>query len=128
MTEHPNAALIRRFYETIFTGGDYRSNLTEFLSEDVVWHLPGRHPASGEHRGRDAVFAAMAYFDGSVHLELHDVLASDDHAAALLLATGSREGKQYRALEMDVFHINDGRITEFWSFSEDQRLTDEYWA
>ena len=128
MAEHPNAALIRRFYETLFAGGDYRSTLADFFSEDVVWHLPGRHAASGEHRGRDAVFATMAYFDGSVQLELHDVLASDNHAAALLRATGARKGKKYRALEMDVFHIAGGRITEFWSFSEDQRLTDEYWA
>jgi ketosteroid isomerase-like protein len=81
MAEHANAALVRRFYETLFAGGDYRATLAPF---------------------------------------------SDDHAAALLWATGSRQGKQYRALEMDVFHIKDGRTSEFWSFSEDQRRTDEY--
>ena len=43
------------------------------------------------------------------------------HLEVLLRATGSRKGKQYRALEMDVFHIADGRITEFSPFSEDQR-------
>jgi len=125
---HPNEALIRRMYDTFRAGGDYQPALIDILADDVVWRLPGRHPAAGDHHGRDAVFAAMATFDGSVELELHDVLASDDHAVALLRARGQRTGKTYDALEIDVFHIRDGRVTEFWSFSEDQRLTDEYWA
>ncbi len=127
MAEHPNATLIRRFYAT-FSESDYYEKLTEMFAKDVVWHLPGRHPASGDHRGRDAVLAAMRYFDGSVALELHDVVANDDHAVALLLATGERKGRRYRAREIDTFHIRGGKIVEFWSFSDDQRLTDEYWA
>ncbi len=120
-------ALIKKMYEA-FVRGDYKSTLTELLSEDVVWHLPGAAPLSGDHRGRDAVFAAMGQFDGSVQLELHDVLANDEHAVALLRARGSREGKEYNALEIDVFHIREGKVTEFWSFSEDQRVTDEFWS
>ncbi len=127
MADHPNAALIRKMYDA-FIRGDYIPTLTEILSEDVVWHLPGAGPFAGDHRGRDAVFAAMGHFDGSVQLELHDVLANDEHAVALLRARGSRKGKEYDALEIDIFHISDGKVTEFWSFSEDQRLTDEYWS
>ncbi len=126
MADHPNAALIERMYAAL-AEGNYPPILTELFSEDVVWHLPGAHPLSGDHRGRDAVFAAMRTFEG-IQLELHDVLASDEHAVALLRARGSRKEKQYGALEIDVFHIKDGRISEFWSFSEDQRLTDEFWS
>ena len=127
MAEHPNETLIRKLYGA-FVDGQYASRLTEVFSENVVWRLPGRHPAAGDHHGRGAVFAAMRHFDGSVQLELHDVLANDDHAVALLRATGNRKGRQYNALEVDVFHITDGKVTEFWSFSEDQRLTDQFWS
>ncbi len=127
MAEHPNETLIRKMYAA-FVDNEYASRLTEILSDDVLWHVPGVHPAAGDHRGRDAVFAAMRYFDGSVQLDLHDVLASDDHAVALLRATGSRDGKQYNTNEVDIFHISNGKVTEFWSFSEDQRLTDEFWS
>ena len=126
MDEHPNAALIRRMYEAL-SKGDFVSVRTEVFSEDMVWHLPGRHPMSGDHVGRDAVLTAMRYFDG-IQLELHDVVANDQHAVALLRAKGERRGKRYDALEIDVFHIKDGKITEFWSFSEDQRVTDDYWS
>jgi hypothetical protein len=127
LTEHPNVALIKKMYEA-FVRGNYIPIITEVFSEDVVWHLPGAAPLSGDHKGRDAVFAAMGQFDGSVQLELHDVLANDEHAVALLRARGSREGKEYNALEIDVFHIREGKVTEFWSFSEDQRVTDEFWS
>lgn len=127
MAEHPNTVLLRRMYAA-FSSPNYHDALQEIMHENVVWHLPGEHPASGDHVGREAVFAAMGYFDGSVQLELHDVIANGEHAVALLRAQGSRTGRRYESLEMDVFHIRDGRVTEFWSFSEDQRKTDEYWS
>ena len=127
MAEHPNVTLIRRTYEGLMQGY-YVSALTETLSDDVVWHLPGSHPLAGDHRGRKAVLEAMAKFDGFVRIELHDVVGNDQHVVALLRARGSRKGKTYQAMEVDIFHVRDGRVTEFWSFSEDQRLTDEFWS
>jgi ketosteroid isomerase-like protein len=131
VAEHPNVRLIERAYEA-FAQGDYVSTIAELFSEGVVWHLPGSGPLSGEHRGRDAVLAAMRQFEqlseGTIRTEVHDVLASDDHAVALLRATGSRGNKRYDSLEIDVFHISDGKVTEFWSFAEDQRVSDEFWA
>jgi len=123
MAEHPNAAVIRNLYG-IAGGPDAVAHL---FHPDVVWHLPGRNPMSGNHVGRDAVLAAMRYFDG-VQLEVHDIVANDEHAVALLQASGERKGKRYRALEADIFHVRDGKIAEFWSFSEDQLLTDEFWS
>ncbi len=58
MTDHPNAKLLRKGYEA-FASGDM-ATITELFSEDVVWHAPGNNPVSGVHRGRDAVFAALA--------------------------------------------------------------------
>lgn len=121
--DHSNAVVVRALYGT--PGGP--DAVAHLFHEDIIWHLSGRHPMSGDHRGRDAVLAAMRYFDG-IELEVHDVLADDEHAVALLRATGMRKGKAYDALEVDVFHMRDGRIAEFWSFSQDQHLTDEFWS
>ena len=48
--------------------------------------------------------------------------------AGQLRATGMREGKQYDSLQIDVYHIRDGKVTEFWCFAEHQRVTDEFWS
>jgi ketosteroid isomerase-like protein len=121
LTEHPNAAIVRALYAG---GGDADAQL---LHDDAVWHLPGRQPMSGDHVGREAVLRAMAHFEG-IQLEVHDVIANDTHAVALLRAKGERKGRTYDALEVDVFHLRDGKIAEFWSFSEDQYQTDAYWS
>ncbi len=130
MADHPNAELLRKGYEA-FDKGDM-ATLTELFSEDVVWHAPGSNPVSGVHRGRDAVFAALAKVTqlsgGSFKTELHDALANDEHAVALTRTTGSRQGRQLNSLEAVVYHVSNGKATEFWSFPEDQRRSDEFWS
>ena len=123
MNEHSNERLIRTLYGA--TGPP--EAVAQLFHDDVVWHLPGKQPMSGVHSGRDTVLAAMRYFQG-IELEVHDVVANDEHAVALLKARGQRKGREYGALEVDVFHIRDGKIVEFWSFSEDTRLTDAFWS
>jgi len=123
VAEHPNAQVIRALYGA--SGGP--DTVAALFHEDAVWHLPGRQPMSGDHVGREAVLQAMRYF-GGVRLEVHDIVANGDHVVALLHATGERNSKRYDAREVDVFHVRDGKIAEFWSFSEDTRLTDEFWS
>ncbi len=117
MADHPNAALLRRGYAA-FASGDM-ATLTDLFSEDVVWHVPGNSQISGEHRGRDAVFAVFArtaeLSGGTFKIELHDALANDEHAVALAAATASREGKPYDQRECTVYHVSGGKVTEFWS-------------
>ena len=130
MADHPNAELLRKGYEA-FDKGDM-ATITDLFAENVVWHVPGDSPISGEHRGRDAVFAVFAktgqLSGGTFKIELHDVLANDEHAVALTRAAGSRQGKQLNSLDTDVYHMSNGKVTEFWSFAEDQRATDEFWS
>ena len=93
---------------------------------------PGNNRMSGEHRGKEAVFAAFAKTVEvpplSIKIELHDVLANDEHAVALVHLTGSRQGKPLDTRDVSVYHISDGKVTEFWSIAEDQRATDEFWS
>ncbi len=130
MAEHPNIDLMRRGYGA-FAAGDM-ATLTNLFADDVVWHLPGNNPLSGEYKGRDAVFAVFArtaeLSGGTFKIELHDVLANDQHAVALATATASRQGKQYEQRESHVYHLSGGKVTEFWSFPEDVRKGDEFWS
>ena len=131
MAEHPNVALLRRGYEA-FAKGDM-ATLTELWSEDAVWHAgSGNNPLAGDHMGRDAVFAAFAKVaelsGGTFRIELHDVLANDEHAVAMTRNTGNRQGKQLDSLDVALYHIRNGRVTEAWAFSQDQRAEDEFWS
>ncbi|TET99249.1 MAG: nuclear transport factor 2 family protein [Dehalococcoidia bacterium] len=130
MPEHPNVALLRRGYEA-FAKGDM-ATLTELFSEDTVWHEPGNNPLSGEQRGREAVFAMFGrtaqLSGGTYRVELHDVLANDEHAVALSRMTGTRQGKETNSVAVQVYHMRNEKITEAWNFFQDQRAYDEFWS
>ena len=130
MTDHPNATLLKQGYEG-FSKGDMAA-ITDLFAEDVVWHLFGRNQLAGVHRGRDAVFAIFAktaeLSGGTFKIDLHDVVANDDHAVAISTATGTREGRSLNSMATDVYHMKDGKVTEWWSFGEDDRASDEFWS
>ena len=84
MPDHPNAALLRKGYEA-FARGDIAA-LTDMFAEDMVWHLSGDNLISGEHKGRDAVFAVFAktmeLTGGTFKIDLHDIVANVYHWGA----------------------------------------------
>lgn len=47
-------------------------------------------------------------------LEVHDVLANDDHAVALVTAFSSRGGESLEDRAAPVVHVKGGKISEFW--------------
>lgn len=130
MAEHPNGSLIRRGYEA-FTKGDVLT-LAELFAADTVWHQPGSNPLSGDHQGRDAVLAFLGNLaglsGGTYKVELHDLLANDDHVVALSRETASRQGKRLDSLSVQVYHVKQGKIVESWSFVQDDPAYDEFWS
>ena len=130
MTDHPHIELFRRTYAA-FTTGDMDA-LAEVVAEDVVWHTPGRNPLSGDYEGRDATLTSFArefeLSGGTYAVELHDVLADDDHTVALLRCTAQRDGKTLDMNYVLVFHISGGKITEAWELWTDQGVLDDFWS
>jgi uncharacterized protein len=127
MAEHPNVARIRDGYAA-FAAGDF-AVLTDLFADDLVWHVGGRNQLAGEYRGRDAVFAffgkLMEVTEGSFHLDVHAVLADDEHAVALVFGTASRGGQSLTDTAAHVFHMRDGKVVEYWNATTDQYVFDE---
>ena len=55
VAEHPNAGLIREAI-SLFNRRDWDA-YREYFTDDVVWHVGGDHPLSGDYRGRDAMLS-----------------------------------------------------------------------
>ena len=127
---HPNEELARRGYEA-FAKGDL-DTLTELFADDIKWHTPGRSPIAGDLEGRDAVFQQFAKVaelsGGSFALEIHDLMANDEHAVVLVTATGDRGGNSFRDNQVHVLHVSGGKVTEFWGHPGDQYAADEFWS
>jgi ketosteroid isomerase-like protein len=125
MPDHPNATLVRDALEKMATGS--MSEQADLLADDVEWHEIGRDEPI---RGKEALMARFGEMPegGSITLDVHDVLANDDHTVALVTAT-AKMGEQsltYRTAE--ITHIRDGKIAHRWAFSDDTERITKFFA
>ena len=121
MAEHPTAAWIREVYAAFFAG-DLKTT-GESFADDIIVHVAGRNPLSGSYQGKDQVFAMVAAESELVSdlaAEIHDVLASDGHAVVLRTDSLSRNGRSWTGPVVDVMHVKDGKVTEYWNIALDQ--------
>jgi ketosteroid isomerase-like protein len=125
-----NEALVRRIFDAFSRKEGFA--LRGLFAEDAVWTVPGRGVMAGVHRGRDEIFRFLARLPketgGSYGSTLRDVLASDERAAALYTARGTRRG---RTLELDqvlLFRIEDGVVKEVLALPGDPEAFEEFWA
>jgi ketosteroid isomerase-like protein len=113
---HRNEDVVRSAYKAFGTG-DIEA-VAAFIAEDSVWHIAGSGILNGDYRGRDAILGflgrLMEETGGSFRLEVHDVLANDDHAVALLGVTASRGGNNLQTNQTAVYHMSGEQSTEAW--------------
>ena len=127
---HPNVDLLRGDYEA-FSKGDLDHVMATF-TDDVVAHIAGHSPISGEYRGKDGIQGFFGQLfeltGGTFAVEVHAVIADDGHGAVLSKQTGQREGRTLSSNAVELFHLRDGKISEFWSLVEDLDALDAFWS
>jgi ketosteroid isomerase-like protein len=130
MADHPNAELFRRGY-TAFQSGDL-DTVRSLFTPDIEWTTPGRNRFAGVRRGVDEVInlfvQQMQETNGTFHVDVHDILANDEHAVALATVSGERNGKKLNDRYSHVVHIKNGRVAESWILDENPDAVDEFWA
>ena len=128
--ERANQALIERAYEA-FVRGDIPAVL-QVLAEDILWHVPGRGPISGNYHGHAEVLGFFRHFmelsEGTFRLAVEKVLAKDDRVIVLVTESAQRHKRQWSSPQVHAWTVKDGRATVFWQFQGDQQTEDEFWA
>lgn len=117
MSEHPNAAVIRQQTDAMNRGE--MQAMADALADDVIWHEIGSpEPVRGKAAVADR-WSGMGDNDTTFRVELHDVVANDDHAVALVTATVTSGGRSFSYRTAEIYHMRDGKVTERWAFSDD---------
>ena len=99
------------------------------VGPEPVLHVSGAHPLSGEHRGKDAMWA---YFGkvaevsgGNGGFDVHAVTTDDaGHGVALLTGTI----RDFVRPVIHVWHVHEGLLTEYWEANLDQQAEDTFWT
>ncbi len=116
MSAQENAAIAQALNDA-FASGDM-AQVDGLMADDIVWHEIGR---SEPRRGKVELRAAFpeGASDYTITGTTHDLLASDDHAIALLEVTATRAGQTFTYRTAEIYHFRDGKISERWAFSDD---------
>jgi uncharacterized protein len=116
--------IVRSGFEA-FKRGDLKA-VGELFTDDAVWHGRGSTKFGGDFSGRDAILADMAQFAqtfNDIQLDLHDILANENHVVALVNSSVKRSGKTYDDHQTFIFHLNEqGKTTETWIVSDTEQL------
>lgn len=123
MQDHPNAALYRKVNQAV-ESGDF-SSYADNIADDVEWWEIG---SDQPIRGKGALMERMQGMmgQGSIDLDLHDVIANDEHMVALVNATVERDGRTLNYMTAEIYHVRDGKITHRWAFSDDTAAINEF--
>jgi ketosteroid isomerase-like protein len=124
-------AELHRRQQAMYAGGPVEPVL-ELLHPQIVWHVPGRSPIAGDHRGRRVV---ERYFRtrrdlANATLRMHPGQAITDGQAVVQLVAGTAQlgGRHAEWQTVGVYRIHAGRIAEVWLVPLDLDLFDQLWT
>jgi uncharacterized protein len=126
------AELHRRQGE-MYAGGSVDS-VVELLAGDIVWHVPGRSPIAGDHRGVEQV---IAYFErrrqlANATMRMHpgEVIATEDAVAQFVEGSATLNGQRVSWQTFGVYRVDlEHRwIREVWLLPLDGELFDRIWG
>jgi steroid delta-isomerase-like uncharacterized protein len=119
--EDRNKALLRRFYEELWTKGNLEP-IPELLAEDFVNH----HPLPGAAPGREGLAALVTAWRtafSDMRETCEDLIAEGDKVVGRFRMGGTHSdefmgvpptGRRVTMSGIDIVRVAGGKITEFW--------------
>ena len=130
LSDHPNEDVVRRAYEA-FASGDM-GTIRTLWTDDIVFHVKGLGELDGDYAGPDAVFGFFAKLsaetDGTFRLDVHTILADDEHSVTLLMQHAERRGRTLDSEVVHIGHMRDGKTSEFWAAVTDPGAAVAFWS
>lgn len=130
MAAAENEAIVRRIFDAFATKEGLA--LRGLFADAAVWSVPGQGVMAGVYEGREAIFRFLAKLptetDGTYSSELVDVLASEERAAALYRARGTRHGRTLELEQVLLFRIEDGLVRRVLALPSDPEAFETFWA
>lgn len=116
MSARENAAIAQALNDA-FARGDM-AQVDALMADDIVWHEIGRaEPRRGKAELRASFPEGASEY--TITGKTHDILASNDHAIALIEVSATRAGTPFTYRTAEIYHVRDGKISERWAFSDD---------
>jgi ketosteroid isomerase-like protein len=131
--EREQHEFLETYWNSLITGD--MDTFATLVDERCVVHYPGNHFLSGDHVGKEEIvdlygkLYRIGIQQGTFIGELHDALASEDHAIALVKYTIELgRGQRIAGDAVGVMHIENGKMVEYWLLERDQKMINDIFA
>ena len=103
-----------------------------FFSKEAKWHQPGANQFSGIKNGSDEIGqmlgGMMEISKGTFIVKPNgNLLVNGNFVIMPVRFTGSIDKRTIDMAGIDLFEIEQGKISAVWLFSDDQKMEDEFW-
>jgi len=113
------------------TKSDDFSKMTELISEDVVLRADGTSPLGGTHHGRESTLSNFPHLsslsDGTLALEVTEMIANDSYSVMLNRATAQRASVPLDVMIAVIWRFVDDQCVEIWDHFSDVDTWDAFW-
>jgi ketosteroid isomerase-like protein len=120
-----NIAIVRKMYE-----GDDAERAA--IASDIVWHVPGHNPVSGDYHGYAEYMQVMPSRMAPLtrwDFILEDVMVNGEYVMTTFRLQGERKGKNVQLRGGHLMRVTaDGKVAEGWGFTDDQEALDDFFA
>ena len=125
-----NEQLGRRYFEEVWNRGNV-DILDQLLAPTYLNHTPSTpNPPTGP-RGLKPIVLGIRKAFPDLHYEIKDVVATDDAVVMRVIMTGTHRGELFglaptgrrvRVNQINIEHIENGRIVEHWRVTDELQL------
>lgn len=128
--KHLNATLLEKLYQD-FSKGDLQAVLAA-CGDQITFQVPGKSKLAGKYTkanfGQDFAMKLHELSGGTLKIEVHDILASDLHAAVLATDHLIRDGKKIEMRTVHVWRFEAGKPIAWYEYPRDLYQFDAIWS
>ena len=127
--KHPNAVLLTKMYNN-FSEGNFIAVL-DACADTMTFQIAGKSPLAGKYNKTNFLtgFALKSkeLSGGTYQLEVHDILAGDQHAAVLASSKMTTHGKTVELRTVHIWRFDHGKPIAWYEYPRDLYAFDEAW-
>lgn len=102
------------------------------IAQDIVWHVPGHNPVSGDYHGFEEYATLMPARMAPLtrwEFALQGTMVNGYHVMVTFRLKGERKGKTIDLQGGHLMRLNaDGQVVEGWGFADDQDALDDFFS
>lgn len=130
MNQHPNVAVLESLYSN-FSKGDLQAVL-DACADNVTFQVSGKSALAGKYTKTTFISEfgtrLRELSNNTLKLEVHDILASDQHAAVLMTNRLERHGKTVEYRTVHIWRIQGGKPIAWYEYPRDLYQFDQIWG